>query len=171
MSVAEHIHKSTIYDFGVDPDHANRRSTPAFDASKERLEADGHARCYVCGTLEALEAHHYGCEWMFETICDFDKLKAYLLAHDIYGYSKLMINLPITTVDDVRNLQYICRSHHTGVDHDDGGGGTSIHHLTEPTFNIQLVCVDGANPVPQKGETFEQAMERVKKIEEMLRAS
>ncbi|WP_394297931.1 hypothetical protein [Gordoniibacillus kamchatkensis] len=55
-----------------------------------------------------------------------------------------------------------CQEHHTGVDHEDGGSAEGIHYLPFPEWIMQKLAIPGANPVPQKGETFEQAIERVK---------
>jgi hypothetical protein len=148
--VAEHIEKHSLHEVDVRPDHG-KRDTPKFHKSKKRLEEDGHQQCYVFGCKNTNIQTHHRYEFSFENICDYDKLKAYLLGHDTYGYSKLMENLPIESVDDVRNLVNYCQEHHTGIDHEDGGSGIGIHEVTEP--------------VPQNGETIEQVMQRVKEHE------
>lgn len=102
---------------------------------------------------------------MFENVVDFEKLKEFCEEWDIYGYGRLLRKQPITTVDDIRNQMVLCRDHHVSVDHADGGGGTGIHDLTFPSWLIQKLAKDGANPIPQKGETLAQTEEDVKEAE------
>lgn len=165
-TIAEHTEYRTLKDFLIDPDHAKREGESAeFDRSVKRLKEDGHYKCRVSGSTENLQVHHFGCEWMFENIVDYDKLKTYLEEHDIYGYSRLLKNQPITSVDDIRNLEVLSQPYHTGVDHENNNSGIGVHDLSEPSFNIQIVCLDGADPIPQPGETFAQTLERIKKFE------
>lgn len=156
-----HWERRTLHDFVLDPDHVARAESPAFRAAKERLHADGHYRCWVCGSSDSLQVHHLGCEWMFANVVDFAKLQRVLLAFDPYGYSAAMRDATITSVDDVRNMLVVCQSHHTGVNHQDGGGGTGIHALTFSSWVIQACAREDADPLPQKGETFVHAMRRV----------
>ena len=138
--------------------------SPEFRKAKERLKADGHFVCWVCGTTEGLQLHHYGAEWSLAAVTKFDALKEYCETFDAYGYGRLLRNQPITTVDDIRNMMWLCQSHHTGVDHADGGSGTGIHEITFPAWVAQKLC--DADVIPQAGETQEQAMENVKEHEE-----
>lgn len=161
----EHMEERTLKDYAVDPDHANRKESPEFRRSKRRLKADGHFKCYICGTTNDIQIHHRAAEWMFENVVDLDKLKEFVEEWDLFGYGRLLKNKPITTVDDIRNQMPLCQAHHTGVDHEDGGGGTGAHSLTFSSWIMQKLALPGANPVPQKGETFAQAMERIKKFE------
>lgn len=160
-----HVEQRTLHDFAIDPDHHNRSESPEFATSKERLKEDGHHVCYICGTDQNIQVHHRGGEYMFDRIVDYDKLKEFCEEWDIYGYGKLLKKKPITSVDDIRNQMCLCQAHHTGVDHEDGGGGTGAHSLTFSSWIMQKLCLPGANPVPQKGETFDQAMARVKQFE------
>lgn len=161
---AEHVEHRVLHDFAIDPDHVERSESAEFRSAKERLRQDGHYQCWVasCRSTEHLQVHHLGAEWMFANVVDFERLKAFLEAFDPYGYSKLLRNKPIESVDDIRNMLVLCQPHHTGVDHEDGNGGTGIHSVTFPTWASQCVTVDGGNPVPQQGETFSQAESRIK---------
>lgn len=136
----------------ITPEHAQRSESKEFRRSKERLKADGHYRCWVCGGAENLQAHHYGAEWSLEAVTDFAKLKAFVEEWDPYGYGRLLRNQPITSADDVRNLLVLCQEHHTGVDHQDGGSGMGIHELTFPVWVIQKLAKAGEDPVPQAGQ-------------------
>jgi hypothetical protein len=52
-----------------------------------------------------------------------------------------MRNLPLTTVDDVRNMMVLCQKHHTGKEH-------GIHEITFPIWISQKIAKAGMNPVP-----------------------
>lgn len=160
-----HDERKVLHDFAVDPDHSERHESPEFRHTKQRLHADGHMQCWTCGSTERLQVHHLFCEYMFQAVVNYDKLKAMAEEWDVYGYGRLLKKQPITSVDDIRNMMVLCQAHHTGVNHVDGGGGTGIHSCTPPTFFIQKVALDGANPVPQAGETFPQCEQRVRKYE------
>jgi hypothetical protein len=159
---AEHVEHRILHDFAIDPDHADRTESSEFRAAKARLKQDGHYKCYICGTTESLQVHHRACEYMFAQVVDYNLLKEFCEEWDIYGYGKLLKAQPITSPDDVRNQMVLCQSHHTGVNHVDGGGGTGIHSCSFPTWIAQKVALLGANPVPQQGETFAQAEARIK---------
>ncbi|MCL6442091.1 MAG: hypothetical protein K6T83_01270 [Alicyclobacillus sp.] len=165
LTTTLHIEQRTIHDIVIDPDHSDRTESEVFRKAKERLKEDGHYRCYICGTTNDLQVHHRAAEYMFNNIVDFDKLKEFCEEWDLYGYGRLLKAQPITTVDDIRNQMVLCRTHHTGVDHDDGNSGTGIHNMTFSSWIIQKLAKDGCNPVPQPGETAETAEKRVKEGE------
>lgn len=162
---AEHTEHRVLKDFAIDPDHADRTESAAFREAKARLKQDGHFQCYVCGSEENLQVHHRAGEYMFANVLDFDRVKAFVEEWDIYGYGRLLKAQPLVTLDDVRNQMVLCQAHHTGVNHEDGGGGTGIHSLTFPSWIAQKLALPGADPVPQPGETFAAALERIKRNE------
>ncbi len=162
MTVDEHMDDKALRDFAVDPEHADRRETTEFAQSKRRLDADGHYQCFICGGKDNLQAHHFFGEWMFAPVVDLEQIRALSQIFDVYGYGRLLAHKPVASVDDIRNMMVLCQPHHTGVDHVDGGGGTGIHSLTFPSWIIQRVAKQGLNPIPQQGESFAQAMQRVK---------
>lgn len=157
-----HIESRTIHDVVVDPDHANRTESETFRKAKERLKQDGHYKCWICGTDKDIQIHHFVAEYMFENIADLDKAKEVAETFDIYGYGRLLKHQPLESVEDVRCLMALCQTHHTGVDHADERSGTGIHSLTMPSWLIQRVARDGANPIPQPGETEAQTEAEVK---------
>lgn len=159
---AEHVEHRTLHDFSIDPDHDERTESAEFREAKQRLAQDGHMRCWVCGCTTGLQVHHRAGEYMFGNVIDLAKLKEFCEEWDLYGYGKLLRNQPILTVDDVRNQMVLCQPHHTGVNHADGGGGTGIHMVSFSTWIMQRLALEGANPVPQQGETFAQAEARIK---------
>ncbi len=162
---AEHMEMRTLKDWVVDPDHADRTTSAEFRASVERLKEDGHYKCYICGGTDSLQVHHRALEYMFTNVGDLSKVKDFCEEWDLYGYGRLLKERPMLSKDDIRNQMVLCQKHHTGVDHEDGGSGTGIHEMTFSSWIIQKLCLDGADPVPQSGETLEQAQERVKEHE------
>lgn len=161
--VLEHVMKRTLHEVVITPDHVRRTESKQFRASKKRLRADGHYHCWVCGSKDNLQVHHFGIEWSLANVADWEKVKAFVEEWDPYGYGRLLRNVPMTSADDVRNMLVLCQEHHTGVDHADGGSGTGIHEMSFPIWLVQKL--GRADVVPQKGETVEQAMQDVKEAE------
>lgn len=161
----EHVIHRTLHETFIDPDHVKRSESAEFRKSKGRLKEDGHYKCWVCGDTKNLQCHHRGAEWMFANVVNFDKLKLFLEEWDIYGYSKLLKDRPITSVDDIRNQMYLCQDHHTGVDHSDGKSGMGIHALTFPEWIVQKIAKDGADPIPQAGENAKDVMADIEDAE------
>ncbi|PWI57891.1 hypothetical protein BM613_06685 [Sulfoacidibacillus thermotolerans] len=145
------------------PEHAKRTETEEFRKSKERLQEDGHYRCWVCGTTERLQVHHYGIEWSLAHLADWNKVKAFCEEWDPYGYGHLLRNIPLKSPDDIRNLLVLCEPHHIGIDHRDEESGIGIHELTFPIFLIQKLSIKGIDAVPQSEETLQHAEETIKK--------
>lgn len=156
----KHIQKRTLKEFSITPEHG-KRDTYIFHKSCQKLKNEEHYKCFICGSTEHLEAHHFA-EFSFEEIIDFDKLKELLLIFDFYGYSKQLINEPITSVDDIRNLVILCEEHHRGVDKQNNNSGIGIHSTTCPDWIIQKICKDNEDPIPQENETIEEVENRIK---------
>lgn len=144
--VQAHAVIRTLQEVVITPAHTKRKESPEFRSAKRRLRQDGHYRCWVCNTTKKLQVHHYGGEWSLENVLDMGKLKEFLLDWDVYGYSWLMKNLPLTTVDDVRNMMVLCQEHHTGGTKD--GSANGIHNITFPVWISQKLAKDGQSPVP-----------------------
>ena len=129
------------------PQHAKRDESSRFKRSKARLRKDGHYQCWVCGSTEELQVHHYGCSWSLSACCDFEKLKAFCEEWDVYGYGKLLKDKPMDSVDDIRNLLVLCREHHNSGASD--GVANGIHNISFPAWVSQKVCIKGSEPIPQ----------------------
>ena len=160
--VAEHAQQRTLHEVVITPEHAQRTESATFKLSKKRLREDGHYQCWVCGSTENLQVHHFGIEWSLSNIADWGKVKAFCEEWDPYGYGRLLRNQPMNSPDDIRNMLVLCQEHHTGVDHADGGSGTGIHDLTFPVWVVQKLAKSGDDPVPQDGQTEAQVLEEVK---------
>ena len=160
MGVAEHDETRRFLECVITPDHENRTESPDFRFAKDKLRSDGIYECWVCGCKEKLQLHHYGAEWSLAKTVDFIVLKKFLEEWDVYGYGKKLKNKPITTVDDIRNMMWLCAEHHTGINNTIGNG-TGVHSMTFPIFIAQKLAKKGENPVPQEGETIQDTMNRV----------
>ncbi len=162
-TVAEHVMTRTLHEVVITPDHVERTESAEFRKSKQRFKEDGHYYCRICGTTENLQVHHFAIEWSLANDADWDKVKTFVEEWNPYGYGRLLRNVPITSADDIRNMLVLCQSHHTGVDHTDGGSGTGIHDITFPAWIAQALC--NSSVLPQDGETLEQAEEAVNEHE------
>lgn len=157
--VSEHIEKNQITEIVITPTH-EQRDTEAFRRSVQKLKKDGNYKCFASGRTDNLQVHHVA-EFSLENIIDFNRLKAFLLAFDPYGYSHKMANTSIEHIDDVRNLLVLNREYHNNVN-EQAGNGTGIHNMSWPAWVAQCVCKANENPIPGEGETVQTVLERVK---------
>ena len=148
----------------ITPEHADRVESPEFRKSKERLKADGHFKCWVCGVVDNLQVHHYGAEWSLENLTDFNLLKEFCEEWDPYGYGRLLKNTPILTVDDIRNLLVLCQEHHIGGSKN--GAANGIHEITFPVWLMQKLAQKGEDPVPQCGQSVTDVLKELKDVED-----
>lgn len=162
--VKEHVIKRTLHEVVITPDHVKRTESEDFREAKKRLRADGHYQCWVCGSTNNLQVHHFGIEWSLANVADWDKVKAFCEEWDPYGYGRLLRNVPMNSPDDVRNMLVLCQKHHTGVDHADGGSGTGIHEMSFPIWVAQKLAKAGIDVVPQSGQTLNEAEETVEDL-------
>lgn len=109
-----------------------------FRANKIKLKEEGHAQCFICGTTEKINTHHMMCPYAKQKEVDYDKLKSVCEVVDIYGYAEQMKDIPITSVDDIRNLINVCEGHHKRADH-------GIHNVPFADWLIQKVRVENEN--------------------------
>ena len=138
----------------VTPEHEERTESATFRASKKRLREDGHYECYVCGCKDNLQVHHYGGEWSLANDIDLAKLKDFLEEWDVYGYGKLLKNVPLKSVDDIRNCMVLCQEHHTGGTAD--GSANGIHNITFPAWISQKIAKNGHFPIPLEDEELDK---------------
>ena len=120
------------------PDHAERKESALFSKNKRLLVKEHDLPCFnpSCKSpKEHREVHHWA-EWCGEPWYDFDKLKKFLMGHDVYGFSKMYHDLPITSVDDIRNLVVLCAKCHRE-------DPFAIHRAPWPQHVQQAVVKDG----------------------------
>lgn len=154
--IQEHIEKRTLTEIVVTPDHG-KRNTREFNRSIRQLKKDGNYKCPVTGRTQNLQVHHIA-EFSLENIIDYDILKAFLMIIDPFGYSRKMQDIPITQIDDIRNLIPLATELHNNINNKEGNG-TGIHNMTFPAWVAQIVC--SKNPIPQENETIEEVLERI----------
>lgn len=164
-TVDEHVESLNVKDSIITPGHEERKASAEFERNVRQLKADGHYVDFVTRQQDGegednLQVHHFGCEWSESHLCDFDNLKALLMKFDIYGYSAKMKDIPLTSVDDIRNLMVLKQKYHTGVDKD-AGTAVGIHYLVFPMWIMHLVAKRNEDPVPEEGETIADAEKRV----------
>jgi hypothetical protein len=122
------------------PERPERSYSSIFEKSKKKLKADGHYNCWICGSIENLQIHHYLCEWALGNVCNLERLKEVSEVFDVYGYGNAMKDTPIISVDDIRNLMVLCRLHHIQT-------YTGVHNLTFTTWLIQKIEKDNVDTV------------------------
>lgn len=170
MNVAEHTETINLKDVEIVHGHLPRGSESAqFHNAVAQLKKDGFGICFV-GALQGetitanLQVHHFLAEWSEAELVDFGKLKKLAERFDIYGYAAKMKDIPMTSVDDIRNLMVLSQPYHTGVNATTGNA-TGIHNLVFPFWLAQLNCKEGENPVPEAGETVAAAEQRISTAE------
>lgn len=146
----QHREQHEIEEIIIYPEHAKRKESEEFKQSKRRLKKEGHYECWICGCTTNLQCHHFGCEWALWNDCDPKKLQEFLLLFDIYGYSKLMKDEPITSPDDIRNQMVLCEQHHVKKI-------TGIHECTFSIWQSQK-WFSGYDPVPERLRTWKEKL-------------
>lgn len=157
--VKEHIATRQLTETMVIPEHEERKESKEFARAKRQLKKDGHFKCWVCGSTEKLQVHHFLYEWCIHSTCDFEKLKEVCEQLDVYGYGKSMKNIPMTSVDDIRNMMVLCQPHHTGGMSD--GSSNGIHNISFPAWVSQKIAIDGKDPIPDNREEIEIIQEKI----------
>jgi hypothetical protein len=119
------------------PGHDRRVESELFHKNKRLLVHEHDLACFnpSCGSRENREVHHWA-EWCGEAWYDMDKLKRFLMGHDVYGFSKMYADRPIESVDDIRNLVVLCSRCHRE-------DPFAIHHAPFPQHIQQAIVKDG----------------------------
>lgn len=129
------------------PAHAQRTESAEFGRNKRQLVKQLDLPCWICGSRDKREVHHFIAEWALWDDVDPDKMLDLVHIFDIYGFAHKMGEQPIESPDDIRNLMVLCGSHTVdGVEIPGGhhrGVDTGIHRLTFPIWVAQRVVKDG----------------------------
>lgn len=141
------------------PEHNPRKknSSSVFRRAKKKLKADGNWRCFVCGKKTDLSAHHI-VPWSQANNVDFAKLQNFLLVFDPYGYNQAMKDVPILSIDDIRNLMTLCSGHHQSENTNDDQGG--IHSMSAVGWILQIVRKDFFPPEEKESEVKDAKLQR-----------
>jgi hypothetical protein len=123
----EHTQPETIH-FSINyPDHAPRTESALFRATKHHLVKVLDTPCWVCGTKEGREVHHFHIEWADSEGVDWEKMRALHPAFDWSTFKE-----PADFVDSEYNMRVLCERHHRGINH-------GIHMLPYPIWIAQKV--------------------------------
>jgi hypothetical protein len=123
----EHEEKGTIHFDICYPNHAPRTESALFRATKHHLVKVLDTPCWVCGTKEKREVHHFHIEWADSEGVDWEKMRA---LHPAFDWSTFKEAADF--VDSAYNMRVLCEKHHRGVNH-------GIHMLPYPMWIMQAV--------------------------------
>ena len=112
------------------PDHAPREESYLFRKTKHHLIKVLDTPCFVCGSKDKREVHHFHLEWADSEGVDWDKVKK---AHPNFSWSTF--ENPEDFVDSEYNMMVLCMKHHRGKDH-------GIHFLPYPIWIMQKLQKD-----------------------------
>jgi hypothetical protein len=107
------------------PDHPPRKESNLFSKTKRHLVHDLDTPCWVCGSKESREVHHFHVEWAFADGVDWDKMK---VLHPDFNWSTFKSAEDF--VDSEYNMMVLCAEHHR---HKDRG----IHNLPYPLWIME----------------------------------
>lgn len=107
------------------PDHPPRKESALFAKTKHRLIHDLDTPCWVCGSKEKREVHHFHAEWADSEGIDFDKMRQF---HPGFDWSTF--REPSDFIDSEYNMLVLCEKHHRGKNH-------GIHMLPHPIWIMQ----------------------------------
>jgi len=131
-----HLRKLTLKIAVYYPEHERRTESEEFRKTKYRLIEIEDRGCFICGSKEKREVHHFYIEWALKDAVDFEQFK-----RDYPQFKKYK------TVDDfvdsVDNMMVLCQIHHR---HKDKG----IHCMDYPEWRIQKYLKEGYVYSPEK---------------------
>lgn len=107
------------------PDHSPRTESPLFTQTKHHLIKVLNTPCWICGSKENREVHHFHVEWADADGVDWDKMRT---LHPNFPWSTF--KEPKDFVDSEYNMMVLCEKHHRGKDH-------GIHLLPYPIWIMQ----------------------------------
>jgi hypothetical protein len=105
------VRESIAVDFYY-PDHPPRAESALFRRTKHHLINELDTPCWVCGTKEAREVHHFHAEWADADGIDFDHMR---ILHPTFDWSTFTD--PSDFIDSEYNMMVLCAKHHRLKDH------------------------------------------------------
>lgn len=123
----EHEQTTTLHIDIFYPDHAVRTESALFRKTKHQLVAVLDTPCYVCGTKEHREVHHWHAEWADSEGIDWDKMRTLHPAFDWSTFKE-----PSDFIDSEYNMKILCAKHHRGINH-------GIHMVPLPMWEMQRI--------------------------------
>ena len=58
-----HVQQDTLHEAILYPEHTQRTESAEFRANKHHLVHELGLGCWICGSRDQLEVHHFGVEW------------------------------------------------------------------------------------------------------------
>jgi len=107
------------------PDHPPRTESALFRRTKHHLVAVLDTPCWVCGSKEQREVHHFHAEWADSEGIDWDKMRA---LHPNFPWSTF--SEASDFIDSEYNMMVLCEKHHRAKGH-------GIHMIPYPIFVMQ----------------------------------
>lgn len=121
----EHEQRETLEVDIFYPDHEPRTESPLFRRTKHDLIVVRNTPCWVCGTFDNREVHHFHAEWADADGIDWDRMRT---LHPQFDWSTFKEATDF--IDAEYNMMVLCKRHHTGKDH-------GIHMLPYPVWIMQ----------------------------------
>ena len=103
MYLATSNHKVDVYY----PDDGERTESSLFRRTKRKLVKVQKLPCWICGTHEQLEVHHFHIQWALANCVDWDLMRELHPDFDWSTFTK-----PEDFVDSEYNMMVLCRFHH-----------------------------------------------------------
>lgn len=94
------------------PDHPPRTESALFRKTKHHLIAALDTPCWVCGTKEDREVHHFHAEWADSAGIDWDRMRE---LHPAFDWSTFTD--PADFIDSEYNMMVLCSKHHRAKNH------------------------------------------------------
>ncbi len=107
------------------PDHQERTASPQFERARRHLIDELDTPCFICGSKENREAHHFIVEWAYSEAVDWDKMRLFYPNFDWANFKE-----PEDFVSAESSLMILCHEHHLSPDH-------GIHALPYPIWQLQ----------------------------------
>ena len=122
-------HETIEIDFYY-PDHSPRTESKIFARTKRHLIDVLDTPCWMCGTKENREVHHFHAEWADSEGIDWEKMK---ILHPNFSWSTFIDAEDF--IDSEYNMRILCLKHHRGKDH-------GIHFVPYPIWIMQQIKKD-----------------------------
>lgn len=126
--VEDHVETHTFTEVEIYPEHEQRSTSAEFTKNRKLLVKD-HG-CWICGSRDNLEVHHYLVEWSLWDAVKAEQLITMAQTFDVYGYGKQLKDTVFKSPDDIRNLMVLCKDHHRTP-------GLGVHTMTFPIWIVQ----------------------------------
>ncbi len=121
----EHEFKESLQVDLYYPDHPPRKESALFAKSRHNVIEIKKTPCFICGSHDNPELHHFHVEWAFADGIDWDKMKTLYPDFDWSTFKSAE-----DFVDSEYNMMVLCATHHRLKNR-------GIHNLPYPLFIMQ----------------------------------